>query len=206
MTLNSRPLSYVSSEDVEEPLTPSHLLCGYRVLSLPDLMSNEDENNYGASVTSGDLTRRMKHLSKTLNDFWRRWRTEYLLELREAHRHLRDPKGVDDPIAAGDVVVVHDENLPRGLWKLSKVEKLIPGTDGNVRCAVVKVASKGQHSVTLKRPVQRLYPLEFKGQEVSSSMTEAQARLPLTEDDSPPALPPPEPIVESTEPLARAVQ
>ena len=71
MTLNSRPLSYVSSEDVEEPLTPLHLLCGYRVLSLPDLMSNEDENNYGASVTS-DLTGRMKHLSKTLNDFWRR--------------------------------------------------------------------------------------------------------------------------------------
>ena len=115
MTLNSRPLSYV---DVEEPLTPSHLLCGYRVLSLPDLMSNEDENNYGASVTSGDLTRRIKHLSKTLNDYCRRWRIEYLLELREAHRHLRDPKGVDDPIAAGDVVIVHDDNLPRGLWKL----------------------------------------------------------------------------------------
>ena len=35
MILNSRPLSYVSSEDIEEPLTPSHLLVGYRVLSLP---------------------------------------------------------------------------------------------------------------------------------------------------------------------------
>lgn len=36
MIINSRPLTYQSSEDAEEPLTPSHLLLGYRVLSLPD--------------------------------------------------------------------------------------------------------------------------------------------------------------------------
>ena len=34
--INSRPLTYVSSEDLEEPLTPSHLLVGCRILSLPD--------------------------------------------------------------------------------------------------------------------------------------------------------------------------
>ncbi len=34
--VNSRPQSYVSSDDREEPLTPSHLLIGRRVLSLPD--------------------------------------------------------------------------------------------------------------------------------------------------------------------------
>lgn len=34
--INSRPLSYVSGEDLEEPLTPSHLLVGRRILSLPD--------------------------------------------------------------------------------------------------------------------------------------------------------------------------
>ena len=36
MVVNSRPLSYVSTEDAEEPLTPSHLLIGRKVLSLPD--------------------------------------------------------------------------------------------------------------------------------------------------------------------------
>ena len=36
MILNSRPLSYLSSDDVEEPLTPSHLLIGCRVLTLPE--------------------------------------------------------------------------------------------------------------------------------------------------------------------------
>lgn len=34
--LNSRPLTYVSSEDGVEPLTPSHLLTRRRSLSIPD--------------------------------------------------------------------------------------------------------------------------------------------------------------------------
>ena len=36
VVFNSCPLSYVSSEDVEEPLTPSHLTMGIRLLTLPD--------------------------------------------------------------------------------------------------------------------------------------------------------------------------
>ena len=36
--LNLRPLSYVSANDRGEPLTPSHLLYGRRILSLLDLM------------------------------------------------------------------------------------------------------------------------------------------------------------------------
>ena len=42
--LNSRPLSYVSSDDLEKPLTPSHLLIGYRVLSLSDPPMEIDPN------------------------------------------------------------------------------------------------------------------------------------------------------------------
>ena len=34
--LNSRPLTYISSEDVDEPLTPSHLLASFGILTLPD--------------------------------------------------------------------------------------------------------------------------------------------------------------------------
>ena len=37
--INARPLSYVLTEDVEEPLAPSHLLCGCQLLSLPEYLT-----------------------------------------------------------------------------------------------------------------------------------------------------------------------
>ena len=164
MILNSRPLSYLSSEDTEEPLTPSHLLTGHRVLSLPSPTTDDDVYST-SNTTREDLTRRMKHMNKTLDDFWRRWRAEYLMEMREAHRHLKTPRGVAEHIATGDIVIVHDEVHPRGLWKLGKVEGLISGVDGKVRGAVVKVCAGPNRSITIRRPVQRLYPLEVRDSE-----------------------------------------
>ena len=52
--LNSRPLTFVFTEDIEKPLTPSHLVCGYRVLSLPDILFNEGDEDFGVRVS--DLT------------------------------------------------------------------------------------------------------------------------------------------------------
>ena len=75
MILNCRPLSYVSSEDYEEPLTPSHLLCGHRIMSLPDNRSSEAEDS-DTDVQPQDLDRRMRHLSNVMNHFWKRWRKD----------------------------------------------------------------------------------------------------------------------------------
>jgi len=81
MILNCRPLSYVSSE---EPLTPSHLLCGQQITSLPDSRSSEVEDR-DTDVQPQDLEGRMCHLSNVMNHFWKRWRNEYLLELQNSH-------------------------------------------------------------------------------------------------------------------------
>ena len=82
--VNSRPLSCVSTGDTEEPLTPSHLLIGRRVLSLPDHLGHlYDPGDEDFNIDATQLTRRMKHLSNTLNHLWKRWRSEYLAELRE---------------------------------------------------------------------------------------------------------------------------
>lgn len=37
--INSRPLTYLSPSDLEEPLTPFHLVAGKRVVNLPDDLS-----------------------------------------------------------------------------------------------------------------------------------------------------------------------
>ena len=38
--LNSWPLSYVSGEDMEEPITLSYLIVGRQILNLPDNLDN----------------------------------------------------------------------------------------------------------------------------------------------------------------------
>ena len=161
--INSRPLSYISSSDLEEPLTPSHLMIGRRILNLPDnlgyLLDPGDEE---FTVDPTQLRKRAKYLSNTLNHFWRRWRNEYLVELRESHRQSNHNSPTQPSIATGDVVVVHDENLPRGFWKLGRVEEVIAGRDGRVRGAAVRLASRKRQQTLIHRPIQLLYPLEIR--------------------------------------------
>ena len=123
MFRNSRPLSDVTSKDVEEPSTPSHLLNGRRLLSLPEV-SNGDLSDPDFELSLTDLTKRMRHLSDVTNHLWRRWRDECLVELRDSHRRS----------SVGDVVVVHGDQ-PRGMWRLGRVERLTEGTDSLVRGA-----------------------------------------------------------------------
>ena len=156
LVLNSRPLTYVSAGDLEEPLTPSHLMYGRRILSLPDHLVNDEEDEFDAHEV---VNSRLRYLNRTLNAFWKRWRREYLLELREAHRHCKS-SGTSQ-IITGDVVVVHDENQPRSQWKLGLVEQVKSGADGQVRAVSVRVMTNGK-SRLLSRPIQRLYPLEVR--------------------------------------------
>ena len=81
MILNSRPI-YVSTEDQEEPLTPSHLMVGRHLLNLPDnLCYNYIDQDYSPQITQEMITRQMRHLSSILDQFWKRWTTEYFLGL-----------------------------------------------------------------------------------------------------------------------------
>ena len=108
-----------------------------------------------------DLDRRMRHLSNVMNHFWKRWRKEYLLELRNSHRNVTRHSS-NRVVSIGDVVIVHDEDQPRGKWRIGKVETLVTGSDGHVRGAVVRVKTKAGRLTRLRRPVQRLYPLEVR--------------------------------------------
>ena len=70
----SRPLSYVSSKDLDEPLTSSHMLCGCCRLSLPDgTVATENNTDEDFQVTSQDLHTRIHNLSRILDKFWVGW-------------------------------------------------------------------------------------------------------------------------------------
>ena len=153
--LNSRPLTYVFDE-MEEPLTPSHLIVGRRILSVPSKTSSDE-----VGQTKEALTKRAKFLQRILDHFWNRWRSEYLTQLREYHRYSKRAN-ILRKVQMGDIVCLHDNKTPRQLWRLGKVERLLPGRDGQVRSAVVRVKSGNSPTAEWRRPLQRLYPLEVK--------------------------------------------
>ena len=137
-------------------------MIGRRLLNLPDYLGHVcDPEDEDFEVNTCQLTKRMKHLASVLNHFWRRWRLEYLSELRESHRYSARKSLSRSPVSKGDVVIVHDDTLPRGLWKLGRIQELLTGRDGQTRAAVVRVALRDRQHVLLRRPVQLLYPLEI---------------------------------------------
>ena len=151
-TLNSRPLTYLYDE-LGEALTPSHLLHGHRLSHLseginPEIDHEDDVDN---------LSRRFLYLTKKLSHFWNRWRKEYLTDLREFHK-MQSRK--TDSIEIGDLVLLQEDSIKRGQWKIAVVEKLINGKDGEIRGAVMRKAGKGEPE-TLIRPLQKLFPLEI---------------------------------------------
>ena len=157
--INSRPLSYVTADDLDQPLIPVHLLTGRRLLSLPDAVGYQDiEEDF--NITSNHLTRRLTYPNRVLDEFWKRWRKEYLLELRDSHRYGGKTSDAIT-VGVGDIVLVHDDSKPRRCWKLARVEELIVGRDGLTRGAVRRVASTRGRRTVLRRPLQRLYPLEI---------------------------------------------
>ena len=64
--LNSGPLTYVFDE-MEEPLTPSHLIVDRKILSVLSKSSS-----YEVGQTEETLTRRAKFLQRILDHFWNR--------------------------------------------------------------------------------------------------------------------------------------
>ncbi|GFW96966.1 integrase catalytic domain-containing protein [Trichonephila clavipes] len=122
--LNSRPLTYIFSEFNEpEPLTPSHMILGRRVNSLPPARLNFDSNLSNRKV----LIKRFNYREILHNMFWTKWSKEYICMLKSAH--CVKPTGEIKEFKIDDVVLINDEKFPRHFWKLGKVVDVFPGRD-----------------------------------------------------------------------------
>ena len=148
MILNCRPaLSCLSRKDSEEPLTPSQLLCGHLIRSLPDTRLTEAKDS-DTDVQPQDLDSRLRLLSNVTNHFWKRRRNEYLLELRNLHRNAtQNSSNRAAPIR--DLLFMTKTSQV----KKSALERLMLLSRDLIVTSAGRIAK-------LRRPVQRLNHLE----------------------------------------------
>ena len=100
--VNSRPLTSdnTTSSLSPEALTPNHLLTMKTKIILPPPGVFQDGDKY-----SRKQWRRIQHLT---NEFWTRWRKEFLHVLQERQKCVRLRRNMQ----IGDIVLVKDDNTP----------------------------------------------------------------------------------------------
>ena len=152
--VNSRPLTTQNLNDPESllPLTPNHLLTLKSDLLLPPPGNFDSLDLYARK-----RWRRVQHLA---NQFWQRWRKEYLHNLQIRSKWVRPTYNMK----VNDVVIIKDDDLPRNRWLLGRVVDTFPSDDNRVRSVKVMIASqslgnngkrKGPMSY-LTRPIHKL--------------------------------------------------
>lgn len=140
--LNSRPLYPLSSDPNDlTPLTPSHLLIGRPLTTLPEMNLQP--------VPINRLSR-VQFLQSLYQSFWKRWSTEYLSILQQRSKW----KHPGQRLQIGALVLIKQENLPPSQWILGRITEVHPDSEGVVRVASVRT-SKGIY----KRAVVKLCPL-----------------------------------------------
>ena len=135
--MNSRPLSAVSSDagDVR-PLSPN------------DLINIEGSIDQFGEIEKGSFVqRRWRQVQSMANQFWNRWKKEYLLALQERQKWLTSSRNV----GVGDVVLVSDHMQPRCHWPLDLITQVKLSEDGLVRSATIKLMNS-----VVERPLSKL--------------------------------------------------
>ena len=137
--MNDRPLTRMGNDPRDAtPLTPNHLL----------LLRG---NSCQPTTEANHVRRRWQVIQDIANKFFERFVSEYLPKLQIRHKWC----DVKESLRVNDVVLVADEDTPRGQWPLALVEELEHSSDGLVRAAKVRCKN------TLKRrPVNKLVFLE----------------------------------------------
>ncbi|CAL8137208.1 unnamed protein product [Orchesella dallaii] len=139
--LNSRPLCAISDPEDVEVLTPGHFLTGQALTAIP----HPDVS----SIKTNRLSR-WQYTQQVLQHFWKQWRMEYLSSLQQRFKWKRKCEN----IKVGDIVIIHEDNVPPMKWKLAKVIEVHGGADDRVRVVSVKTSSG-----IYKRPIVKLTPI-----------------------------------------------
>ncbi|XP_061736975.1 uncharacterized protein LOC133539000 [Nerophis ophidion] len=152
--INSRPLTaeHLNDPSGPEPLTPNHILTMKSTIILPPPGEFVREDLY--------LKKRWRGVQYLANEFWTRWKREYLLNLQSRQKWHKNRRN----LKVNDIVLLKDDLAPRNEWKLARITDVYPGSDGRVRKLKLMVSEttfdkKGKLTTKtgfLDRPVQKV--------------------------------------------------
>ncbi|KAJ8021510.1 hypothetical protein HOLleu_38743 [Holothuria leucospilota] len=91
---------------------------------------------------------RWKRVQQLTNEFWTRWRREYLQTLQTRARSWTKEKL---NLQVGDIVMLKEEEMVRGRWRLGRILETIPSKDNLVRKCLRK-----KNPTILERPIHKL--------------------------------------------------
>ena len=161
--VNSRPLTAQNLYDPTgpTPLTPNYLLTMKSTLILPPPGKFVPEDVYAR--------KRWRKVQYLANEFWSRWRKEYLLTLQSRQKWSHHKRNLE----VGDVVMLKDEDVQRTCWKLAKVIEVVADQDGLVRkvkilmgdACLSKEGKRIKEATVLERPIHKLVLLLEASQE-----------------------------------------
>ncbi|XP_068723802.1 uncharacterized protein [Montipora capricornis] len=121
--VNFRPLALndMSSTDSPQPLTPNHLLTIKTKVLMPPPGVFLREDLY--------LRKRWRRVQHLANLFWEKWGKEFLQGLQLRKKWTKPQRNLQK----GDIVMLKDENVPRNLWRLARVQDVFRSKDCLVR-------------------------------------------------------------------------
>ncbi|XP_022790232.1 uncharacterized protein LOC111329735 [Stylophora pistillata] len=142
--VNARPIAALPSDiNDPQPLSPAMLLT----------MKTRPPGPPPGNFLPPDLyaNRRWRRVQYLADQFWLRWRREYLQNL-QPRRKWYDARR---DLAPGDVVLMKEDSQNRSDWPMGRVTEAIRSADGKVRKVSLRIVREGRGKVFL-RPIKEL--------------------------------------------------
>lgn len=155
--INCRPLAMT---DAGVPLHPN-MLRTMRSQVIPPPPGDFEE----ADVYSRKRWLRVQGMA---DEFWQRWRTEYIQTLQERQKWITASSG----LKRGDIVLIKEDNLPRNQWRTAMITQTLASKDNLIRKVRLTLSTKqlskeGKRSEPIseiERPVHKLVLLYRSGE------------------------------------------
>ena len=155
LSINSRPLTYMESEQGYQIITPNSFIhpLSPSAEMLPEQLAQQKSVE---KITRQDLLETLETRHKLLSYFEHIWHQSYLVSLRERSKK-ESVQNFNNRIKTDDIVLIKNPLKTRPFWSLGRVTDVYPGHDGFIRSVEVKRGDGIKQKYSLKH----LFPLEL---------------------------------------------